>query len=164
MHHLYIFDLEGTLFRSEFVNDSEPFSWDSWKVLERPFPDTAETLALLRDAGNAICIATNASGVHTRELLASHGVLGLFDAVVGREDVRNGKPDPEMLEMCMGLTGYAPGDTVFIGDSPSDMRAAASAGTRFLLIDREGSTEPPYGERIRTLAEAVGYDFEDPRN
>ncbi len=164
MHHLYIFDLEGTLFRSEFVNDSEPFSWDSWKVLERPFPDTVETLTLLRDGGNAICIATNASGVHTRELLASHGILGLFDAVVGREDVPRGKPDPAMLGMCMGLTGYAPVDTVFIGDSPSDMQAAASAGTRFLLIDREGSTDPPYGERIQTLRDVPCFDFKATRN
>ncbi len=52
--------------------------------------------------------------------------------IVGKEDVRRGKPDPEGLLLACERFGVSPAEAVFVGDAPSDRSAAAAAGIRFV--------------------------------
>ncbi|HZT97555.1 MAG TPA: HAD hydrolase-like protein [Chloroflexota bacterium] len=54
--------------------------------------------------------------------------------VVGCDDVEQWKPAPEGLMTLMSRTGTAPRDTVFIGDSPGDRAAAATAEIDFVPV------------------------------
>jgi pyrophosphatase PpaX len=52
----------------------------------------------------------------------------LFEVIVAKEDTARHKPDPEPLCHALGLLGVPAERSVYVGDSPFDMRAAHAAG------------------------------------
>jgi pyrophosphatase PpaX len=65
----------------------------------------------------------------TVELAFEHVPLGhLFEAIVGGDETDRHKPDPEPLLLAAERLGARPEDTVYVGDSPFDVRAAKAAG------------------------------------
>ena len=63
--------------------------------------------------------------------------------VVSCLDVDRAKPDPEGLLKIMAALGRQPGETVYVGDSPSDAQAAEGAGGAFhRLQGRSGPLAP----------------------
>jgi pyrophosphatase PpaX len=55
-----------------------------------------------------------------------------MDVLVGADDVVKAKPDPEPVLMALERLGLAGEEarTLFVGDSPFDIRAGRGAGTR----------------------------------
>jgi len=71
----------------------------------------------------------------TVELAFAHVPLGhLFDVVVGGDETERHKPDPEPLLLAADRLGVRPADTVYVGDSPFDVRAAKAAGMRSIAV------------------------------
>ncbi|NIQ55674.1 MAG: HAD-IA family hydrolase, partial [Gammaproteobacteria bacterium] len=56
--------------------------------------------------------------------------LGGFDAVIVDDDVTDSKPDPAGLRKALALLDADPDDTIYVGDTMGDMRAAAGAGVQ----------------------------------
>jgi HAD superfamily hydrolase (TIGR01509 family) len=56
------------------------------------------------------------------------GVLNLFSAGVGFENVTNYKPHPEGVFLALRQLGVKSGETILVGDSLADMKAGRSAG------------------------------------
>jgi pyrophosphatase PpaX len=52
----------------------------------------------------------------------------LFETVVGGDETKRHKPDPEPLLLAAERMGVDPGECVYVGDSPFDIRAAKAAG------------------------------------
>ena len=52
---------------------------------------------------------------------------GSLDVVLTREEVKQGKPDPEIYLLAASRLGVAPRDCIAIEDSPNGVRAAVSA-------------------------------------
>ncbi|CAM9857970.1 unnamed protein product, partial [Heterosigma akashiwo] len=71
---------------------------------------------------------SNAVGGYVRAVLAANGVAALFGVQWGVDEVPAAKPSPEGLRACAAALGLAPGECVYVGDSPSDGRAARAAG------------------------------------
>ncbi|MCG8614664.1 MAG: HAD family hydrolase, partial [Desulfobacterales bacterium] len=61
--------------------------------------------------------------------LTHHGLAGYFDVVIGvTKDLSIPlKPDPTSLLMALSRLGSSPGESVYIGDQPSDILAARNA-------------------------------------
>jgi phosphoglycolate phosphatase-like HAD superfamily hydrolase len=53
-----------------------------------------------------------------------------FDAVVGGDDVENGKPAPDMILKAAEQTGSRLEETVIVGDSANDMKIGINAGVK----------------------------------
>jgi HAD superfamily hydrolase (TIGR01509 family) len=75
----------------------------------------------------------------TRTELAEHklarvGVLDRFDAIVGGDQVRNGKPAPDIYLRAADRLGCAPAGCVVLEDSRNGVRAAAAAGMTVILV------------------------------
>lgn len=98
--------------------------------LIRPFPDTREVLAQLRQRGYRLGIVTSKERVMAERGMSMYGILPLMDAVVTVEDTTRHKPDPEpVLKGIQAL--FAPvAETVYIGDSLHDMKAGRAAGVK----------------------------------
>ncbi len=93
--------------------------------------------ALLRDAGPlglGRAVASSSSCGWVNGWLERHGIRGLLDVVVGRDDVRNVKPDPELFLLAASRLGQPPSACVVFEDSPNGMRAALSAGMRCVAV------------------------------
>jgi HAD superfamily hydrolase (TIGR01509 family) len=84
--------------------------------------------------GARLAIATNNSPEVVRTYLAGRDLLDCFRPhIYGRSrDLQYLKPHPHYLNRALTAMGAAPGDALFIGDTPTDWQAARQAGVPFL--------------------------------
>jgi beta-phosphoglucomutase-like phosphatase (HAD superfamily) len=88
----------------------------------------------LRDAGIPCVIA---SSTHRENITTMLGVLGLesfFAAMVTAEDVKRGKPDPEVFFRAAEKIGVTPDRGVVFEDALVGVAAAQAAGIRVVAV------------------------------
>lgn len=96
------------------------------------FPGVGEVLATLREAGVPIAVVTSKRKEMALRTLRRCGLGDSYDVLVTADDVERGKPDPEPVRLALRTLGI-PAEahrSVFVGDSPFDLRAGRAAGTR----------------------------------
>ena len=121
-------------------------------------PGAIEGLRLLRDAGFALVLITNQSGIargyfdaarleqiHGRlqSMLAAEGLRleAIYVCPHGPDDGCDcRKPAPGMVKSAMRDLGFGPDEAVLIGDSDADMGAAAAAGVAGLRVTSAGKS------------------------
>ena len=87
-----------------------------------------EVLVQLKDEGRRLGVVT-AKRRQTVELaFARIPIEHLFETVVGGDETKKHKPDPEPLLLALERLGAAPDDAVYVGDAPFDVKAAKAAG------------------------------------
>ena len=96
----------------------------------RPFPGIP---ALLTRSGRRLAVHTNKPGRVARRILAGLGLLDRFALVTGGDEAPR-KPDPAGTLDLMRRLGARPEETVFIGDSPTDVRTARAAGVTMVAV------------------------------
>jgi len=115
----------------------------------RAYPDAAPALADLRTRGLALVCVSNWD-VSLPDVLERCGLGAAFDGVVTSAGSGARKPAPAIFDPALALCGCAPDEALHVGDTAEeDAAAAAAAGIRCLLIDREG------GADIRSLSEVA---------
>lgn len=98
------------------------------------YPGVVEGLQALRRGGLKLACLTNKPAAFAAPLLEAKGLAGYFDFLFGGDAFERKKPDPlPLLKACEAL-GCAPADTLMIGDSSNDARAARAAGCPVLLV------------------------------
>jgi AHBA synthesis associated protein len=98
--------------------------------LVNPCPGASDLLLRLRNAKISTAIATGKTRDRAMEVLATTGLLELVDAVVGSDEVANGKPAPDIVLLALEKIRVTAANAVMIGDSPLDLQAGQAAGTR----------------------------------
>jgi HAD superfamily hydrolase (TIGR01509 family) len=117
---------------------------DGWskrveRLYRQAFADELEPIAGIVDALDAIalptCIASSGTHDHLRYTL---GLTGLYERFAGRifsaEDVRAGKPAPDLFLYAAERMGVAPARCVVVEDSRSGVQAARAAGMPVLAF------------------------------
>ena len=99
-------------------------------ALMRPFPGAVETVAELERRGYRLAIVTSRRRRATLRGMELCGLVSHFDVIVTPEDVTEAKPHPEPVLFALEKLGVAPGEALFVGDSPHDVAAGRAAGTR----------------------------------
>ncbi|WUD74032.1 HAD family phosphatase [Streptomyces sp. NBC_00510] len=104
-----------------------------------PTPHARRLVHSLAESGRKVAITTNNSAAAATAYLHRRGLSRYFGAhVYGRAaDLGLLKPDPHCLTRAMACTGEPPESCLMIGDSPSDLLAAESAGVAFLGFARD---------------------------
>jgi HAD superfamily hydrolase (TIGR01509 family) len=116
-------DAEATLKR--IVKDRFPVWMRAGQQIE-PLQGCVDLLHQLHARGHKLGIATSSSNV--LPYLNRWGVRILFDAIIGREDVKRRKPHPEVVLRCLETLGINPDEAVYVGDSMVDIQAGNAAG------------------------------------
>jgi histidinol-phosphate phosphatase family protein len=141
--HAVLLDRDGTL-----IVDV-PYNGDPDQVV--PMPGARAALDRLRDAGLALAVISNQSGVARGLITAGDidrvatrvedllGPLGVWMVCPhGPEDgCRCRKPAPGLVLQAAERLGVAPADCVVIGDIGADVEAARAAGARAILVPTE---------------------------
>jgi len=107
-------------------------SQDSLKL----YPGVREMLDMLIAKGLVLGIVTSkmrdaefeGRRIGCTDELKKMGIAGLFSAVIGLEDVRKPKPDPECIKLALSKIGIDAGNTLVTGDTIADIAAAKAAG------------------------------------
>jgi len=95
----------------------------------RPVEGVTEVLDLLGSQGTRYCLASSGS---RERVLFSLSTVGLADRFAGRwwgaEDVKEGKPSPELFLLAASSMGAAPHECVVVEDAQLGVQAARAAG------------------------------------
>ena len=83
-------------------------------------------------------LVTNTPKDCTKEVLKKFGLERYFDVVVTGDDVSRGKPDPEIIFKACNHLEVDPKETIMVGDTDSDVKAAKLAGCSVIGIGTEG--------------------------
>ena len=94
----------------------------------KPIAGLVEFLAESRRLGVPMAVATAAGRANREFALGGLGIGSYFDAVVGAEDVQNGKPHPEIFLRAAERLGVDPAKCVVFEDALSGIEAAGRAG------------------------------------
>jgi HAD superfamily hydrolase (TIGR01509 family) len=102
------------------------------------FPGVPELVpALAREM--PLAIASGARRAEIETVLAAAGLRAFFGAVVGADDVAQGKPHPEpylsaMERLAASAPGLRPEDCVVVEDSPPGIAAGLAAGMKVVAV------------------------------
>jgi HAD superfamily hydrolase (TIGR01509 family) len=97
-------------------------------------PGALELMAALDDARAPFALATSSRRPWVERHFAAHGLTQRFHAVVTRQDVINGKPDPEPYLKASAALGFTPADVLALEDSHPGVRSAHGAGCMVVMI------------------------------
>ena len=79
-------------------------------------------------------IATSSGRERTEAHLRHVGIYDRFDAIITRDDVTRGKPDPEPYLRAAEAIGVEPAYCLALEDSHNGARAAHAAGIRVIVV------------------------------
>jgi HAD superfamily hydrolase (TIGR01509 family) len=100
-------------------------------------PGVHEIVTGLRERQVPFCIATSSGSEFVRRVFGPHGLLDHFHFVLTCEDVKRGKPHPEVYELAATRFAIAPDDMLVFEDSPNGLRAAKAAGARCVVVPHQ---------------------------
>jgi HAD superfamily hydrolase (TIGR01509 family) len=134
------------------------------RVTPAPVKEGAEALLnTVAQLGLPMAIATSSGTEHALEKLRQAGLLQRFAAVIGADQVRRPKPDPEVYLKAAGQLGVDPRACLAVEDSEYGVRAAHAAGMTVIQVP---DMIPPTADLralghivLASLKEVAGYPF-----
>jgi beta-phosphoglucomutase len=103
-----------------------------------PLPGARHWTERLALEGWRQAIASSAPRENVDAVLAVLGLAPCFQAIVSAEDVKLGKPDPEVFLTAAARLGSAPARSIVVEDAPAGIEAARRAGMASIGVRRNG--------------------------
>jgi HAD superfamily hydrolase (TIGR01509 family) len=97
-------------------------------------PGVKALLDALVQTGIPCAVASSSSGHEIASRLSRVGVLDVFDAIAGGDEVARGKPDPAVYALAASRLGKAPSQCLAFEDSENGLLAAHRAGIRVVAV------------------------------
>jgi beta-phosphoglucomutase len=113
----------------EFVNDVK--QQHTKKVIPDYCPPDYSKLIMLRalkDRKYLLACCSNSIQETLHLMLKSANLFDFFDVIIGNDDVKEPKPNPEMYLTAMKRLGVTPAEALIIEDSPHGIAAARASG------------------------------------
>lgn len=103
----------------------------------RLYPGVKPALERLKSAGYTLACVTNKADQFTRPLLQALGIYDYFSLITSGDTLPRKKPDPLPLLHSAEQLGVGPTESLMVGDSSNDVKAARAAGFAIACV--------PYG-------------------
>ncbi|GAT72884.1 HAD family hydrolase [Microbacterium hydrocarbonoxydans] len=124
-------EIEGHLGRSLADDWEEPYQNWYTEAFERDLAPVPGIIEALRGIDTDICVASSGTHAKIRRSLALTGMLATFEGrIFSAEDVRSGKPAPDLFLHAASQRGVPAERCVVIEDSRFGVQAARAAGMR----------------------------------
>jgi HAD superfamily hydrolase (TIGR01509 family) len=107
------------------------------------------TLKELRRRGYKLACCSNAIRRSVLTILSKLDLIEQLDLIISNEDVKQGKPHPEMYWKAMSIMGVLPEETLIVEDSPAGLLAASRSRADVLRVDT------PKDVNIKNIAEKL---------
>lgn len=124
---------------------------ESLRAPQKPSPGVADLIRGLRERGLPLGLASSSRRTWIEAALSSLGLSGCFRVLVSGDDVRRGKPEPEIYLLAATRLGVKPEHCVVIEDSPNGIRSARRAGMRVLAVRTSSTAHLPLDEADRIV-------------
>ena len=103
-------------------------------LLENVYQHNIDLLRQQKAMGRTVSVATSSFSDEAKRVLDALGLRVLLDDIVGREFVKNPKPDPEIYLLAMARLGVEPEQVIIIEDSPIGTQAAMASGAAWICV------------------------------
>jgi HAD superfamily hydrolase (TIGR01509 family) len=90
----------------------------------------ADLLRVIRGRGIAVSIGSNSPKMRVALAIELTGIGRHFARIISFEDVKNGKPAPDIFVKAAALSGFAPAECLVVEDSITGVTAALASGTK----------------------------------
>jgi HAD superfamily hydrolase (TIGR01509 family) len=97
-------------------------------------PGVREFLSALEQRRVPFCIATSSGPEFVRRVFGPHGLLDRFQFVLTCNDVKHGKPFPDVYHLAAKRFAVAPSEMLVFEDSPNGLRAAKAAKAQCIVV------------------------------
>ena len=111
----------------------------------RPYPEVAQNLQRLRDAGLRLATLTNSTAQAAEAQLTHAGLRDHFEQVISADDVRCFKPAPEVYHHAARRLSVEPGQVRLVAAHDWDVTGALRAGCAAAFVARPGQVMNPFG-------------------
>jgi beta-phosphoglucomutase len=99
-----------------------------------PLPGALEWIGRLAREGWRQAIASSAPRANVESMARALGIVPRMEALVSAEDVRHGKPDPEVFLVTAERLGVMPARSVVVEDAAAGIEAARRGGMRSIGV------------------------------
>lgn len=134
-------------FTRHFIAHADRVMADATRLL----PGVRGALSALRSRGLELGIVSTKFRYRIEAILARDRLLDAFAVLVGGEDVRRPKPDPEGVLAALERLGVEPRGALYVGDGAVDAETARRAGVAFAAV-LSGVTPPAAFEGLGACA------------
>ncbi len=107
-----------------------------------PLPGVRNWVHRLHERGWVQAIASAAPRPNIEVVLEALAATHYFQGIVSAEDVRRGKPDPEVYLAAASRVGASPDSCIVVEDAAAGVEGARSAGMRSIGVSRNGKHLP----------------------
>lgn len=120
----------GVAFPAGLSEEKDRLVEDLFRRELRSAPGIAECLERLSLAGLTFSVASNSPGHRVELALQLTGLAGYFSAITTKDDVRAGKPAPDVFLRAAELSGKASHHCIAVEDSVTGVTSSVAAGLR----------------------------------
>lgn len=117
-------------YKKEYVKEADTYM----TVNTFFFPETVTVLKTLKSQGAQIGIISTKFRFRIREMVDQHFPKDFFDIIIGGEDVKQAKPDPQGIKKALRRLHRRKSKTLYIGDSTVDAETAQAAKVDFVGV------------------------------
>ncbi len=112
----------------------------------RPMPGLMNLLDALETAGIPKAIATSSSLQLATASLSEFNLQSRFAFILAAEDIRQGKPHPEIYLTAAARLNVPPGEVLVLEDSENGCRSAVAAGAFTVAVPADHSREQDFSD------------------
>ena len=116
-------------------------------------------LAVCQARGLPKAVASSSLHMWVDLKLNAIGLTNAFDAVLGGDDVANGKPAPDIYIKAANSLGLAPEECIAIEDSPVGIAAAVASGAYTIAVRTEYTRNLDVSRAHEILETLVDFDL-----
>ncbi|MBL7750470.1 MAG: HAD family phosphatase [Chitinophagaceae bacterium] len=118
-----------------FINDlKQQYTIEEVIMKCRPVFHHQYALSRLKSEGYKLVVCSNSIKDTITHMLTKAGIIDYFDFYLSNQDVKKGKPDPEMYTTAITRLGLKPDECLVVEDNENGIRAAVASGAHLLKV------------------------------
>src|SRR6185503_21375068 len=122
----------------------------------RPYPEVAQSLQRLRDAGLRLATLTNSTAQAAEAQLTYAGLRDHFEQVISADEIQSFKPAPEVYHLAARRLNVEPGEIQLVTAHDWDVTGGLRAGCAAGFIARPGQVMNPFGPQPNVRGADLG--------
>jgi HAD superfamily hydrolase (TIGR01509 family) len=137
------------------IKELERLYYQEATAIQQLLPGVLDYLVEARKLGLKTAVASSSTRKWVMDHLGRFGIVGQFDAIVCREDVKRTKPDPELYRTALQRVGVQPAEAIALEDSSNGVHAAKAAGLFCVAVPNPLTADLDFSEadlRLISLA------------
>jgi len=119
-----------------FVNDlKQQYTMDIVFSKCKPVFQHQYALSKLKNAGYSLAVCSNSIRNTIEIMMDKSGLAPYLDFIISNQDVKQGKPDPEMYNNAIAKLGLDPRECLIVEDNENGIKAALASGANLLKVE-----------------------------